>query len=72
MTDLKDAYSNILVGCDIVAELYEKHEDTYAVLMAYNEGEDGGAIKRAKEGRYSEYAKKIVARAEELEVIRSE
>ena len=72
VTDLKDAYSNILVGCDFVAELYEKYEDYYAVLMAYNEGEYGGAIKRAKEGKYSRYSKKIMARAEELEVIRSE
>lgn len=72
VTDLKDAYSNILVGCDFVAELYEKYGDYYAVLMAYNEGEYGGAIKRAKEGKYSRYSKKIMARAEELEVIRSE
>ena len=72
VTDLKDAYSNILVGCDFVAELYEKYGDHYAVLMAYNEGEYGGAIKRAKEGKYSMYSKKIMARAEELEVIRSE
>ena len=72
VTDLKDAYSNILVGCDFIAELYSRHDCDYAVLMAYNEGEYGGAIKRAKEGKYSRYSKKIMARAEELEVIRSE
>lgn len=71
VTDLKDAYSNILVGCDFVAELYSRHDCDYAVLMAYNEGEYGGAIKRAKEGKYSRYSRKIVARAEELEVARN-
>jgi soluble lytic murein transglycosylase-like protein len=64
--DLTDAYGNISVGCDFVAELFEKYEDVYAVLMAYNEGEYSGAIKRAKDGEYSNYAKKIVARCEEL------
>lgn len=64
--DLTDAYGNISVGCDFVAELFEKYEDVYAVLMAYNEGEYSGAIKRANKGEYSEYAKKIVARCEEL------
>ena len=72
VTDLKDAYSNILVGCDFIAELYSRHDCDYTVLMAYNEGEYGGAIKKAKEGRYSRYSRKIVARAEELEVKRSE
>lgn len=66
VTDLTDAYGNILVGCDFVAELFDKYEDVYAVLMAYNEGEYSGAIKRANKGEYSEYAKKIVARIKEL------
>lgn len=66
VTDLKDAYGNILVGCDFLAELFYKYEDVYAVLMAYNEGEYGGAIKRAAEGKYSDYALRIVERAKEL------
>ncbi len=66
VTDLTDAYGNILVGCDFVAELFEKYDDVYAVLMAYNEGEYHGAIERAEAGEYSKYAKKIVARWNEL------
>ena len=66
VTDLTDAYDNILVGCDLVAELFDKYDDVYTVLMAYNEGEYGGAIERAEAGNYSKYAKKIVARYKEL------
>ena len=66
VTDLTDAYGNILVGCDFVAELYEKYDDVYTVLMCYNEGEYHGAIERAEAGKYSKYAEKIVARWNEL------
>lgn len=66
VTDLKDAYSNILVGCDYLAELFRKHEDVYTVLMCYNQGEYGGAVEQAERGDYSNYARKIVNRAKEL------
>ena len=66
VTDLTDPYSNILVGCDFVAELFSRHDDVHTVLMCYNEGEYGGAVERAEEGKYSKYAKKIVARYESL------
>ena len=67
VTDLTDAYSNILVGCDLVAELFDKYGDVYAVLMAYNEGEYSGAIERAENGEYSAYATKIVERWREMQ-----
>lgn len=66
VTDLTDAYGNILVGCDFVAELYEKYEDTHTVLMCYNAGEYSGAVEKAERGEYSKYAVKIVKRCEEL------
>ena len=66
VTDLKDAYSNILVGCDFLAELFAKYEDVYTVLMCYNQGEYGGAVKQAESGDYSDYARKIVNRMKEL------
>lgn len=64
--DLTDAYGNILVGCDFVAEMFAKYDDVYCVLMGYNQGEYSGAIGKAMEGKYSKYAKKIVNRAAEL------
>lgn len=67
VTDLYNPYENVLTGCDYLAELFGKYQDIYAVLMAYNEGEYGGAVERAYDGDWSNYAKKIVARSEELE-----
>ena len=69
VTDLKDAYGNILVGCDYVAELAEKYHDINIVLVGYNAGEYSKSMKRAKEGKWSNYAKKVVQRSEELERI---
>lgn len=67
VSNLFDPYSNILVGVDILAELFEKYHDLPVVLMAYNEGEYSGAVEEADRGRYSEYALKVMQRAEELE-----
>ena len=61
VTDLYDPEQNILVGCDYVAELFEKYGEIN------NEGEYGGAIERAYAGEWSRYAKKIAKRSEELE-----
>lgn len=36
--DLTDGYSNILVGCDLLYELFQKYGEVELVLMAYNEG----------------------------------
>lgn len=64
-TDLFDPYQNVTVGIDYVAELKEKNEDLYWVLMAYNGGERY-ATKRIKSEKYSKYAISIVERAGEL------
>lgn len=66
--DLKDPYSNILVGTDILADLFEEYgDDVYLVLMCYNEGKYGTAVQRAEAGEFSHYARKIVERSAELE-----
>lgn len=72
VSDLKDPYGNILVGCDYVAEMFAKYDDVYCVLMGYNQGEYSGAIGKAMEGKYSKYAKRIVKRMNELEIVRGD
>lgn len=67
VTDLTDPYQNILCGTDLIAELADKYEDLYLVLMCYNQGEYGGAIEQWENGQYSDYAVSIVERAAELE-----
>ena len=67
VTDLYDPYSNILVGCDYLMELAEEYEDLPMVLMVYNGSSD--AETRWENGNYTEYAKSIMKRAEELERI---
>ena len=67
VTNIYDPYSNILVGVDYISELASKYNEVPVVLMCYNEGEYGTAIERAERGEFSEYAKKIMARAEKLE-----
>jgi len=67
VTDLFDPYSNILAGVDFLAELFHKYQDLPTVLMCYNEGEYHGAPERAMEGSISEYAKKVMERASELQ-----
>ena len=65
VTNLYDPRSNILVGANLMNELLNKY-DLYTALMCYNEGEYGSAIRRAAQGNYSYYAKKIVNRMNEL------
>ena len=65
VTNLYDPRSNILVGANLMNELLNKY-DLYTALMCYNEGEYGTAIRRAAQGNYSYYAKKIVNRMNEL------
>ena len=59
VTDIYDAYSNIRVGADYLAELFEKHDgDLYAVLMEYNGDTSEGV---------SDYALEICEISEALE-----
>ena len=65
-TDLMDARQNMMVGIDILMDLYSKCNDTAWVLMAYNGGE-AYANRNYNAGNISEYAIYIMTRAEEME-----
>lgn len=63
VTDIFDEQGNILVGTDLLAELFEKYGDAAVVLMAYH-GE-----KNPAEKEISDYAEGILERSSELERI---
>lgn len=65
VTDLYDPYSNILVGTDLLSELYTKYGTYEMTLMSYNMGESMAVVWRDS-GRVSSYASSIIARAAEL------
>lgn len=65
-TDLLDARQNMMVGIDILMDLYSKCNDTAWVLMAYNGGE-AYANRNYNAGNISEYARYIMTRTEEME-----
>ena len=65
-TDLMDARQNMMVGIDILMDLYSKCNDTAWVLMAYNGGE-AYANRNYNAGNISEYARYIMIRTEEME-----
>lgn len=65
VTDLTDPYDNILVGVDYLQELTRRYVDQAMVLMIYNG--DSRAWKFWETGEMSEYARKILERAAELE-----
>lgn len=65
-TDLTDARQNMMVGIDILMDLYSKCNDTAWVLMAYNGGE-AYANRNYNAGNISEYAIYIMTRTEEME-----
>lgn len=64
VTDLKDGKSNVLVGCDYLAELFDTYEDVQMVLDAYN-----GNLRPESwyESHTSYYAKVILDKSAELE-----
>ena len=65
--DWMNPYDNATVGIDIIADYFEKYgDDVYFVLMVYNGGL-GYANKMVNKGAISNYAKSVVARAEELD-----
>lgn len=64
--DLTDGYSNILVGYDLLYELFKKYGEVELVLMAYNEGEEA-AVRKYNPGQVSDYARNIMELSEKLE-----
>ena len=65
--DIYDPYGNILVATDYLMELADKYEDIGLVLDVYNG--NSKAMLNAENGILSEYAAKILYRAEMLERI---
>ena len=65
VTDIYDAYGNILVGTDYLMELAEKYGDIGLVLDLYNG--NSNAHYNYENGIISEYAGKILTRSEQLE-----
>jgi len=65
VTDLKNAYQNILVGVDYVAELFELYDDPAKVLDAYS----GQLHKDSwyESGNLTYYSKEILTNSAELE-----
>lgn len=65
--NLLNPYENVLVGIDILSEKLEKYGDVEKALCAYNAG-DAGAYKLyfSKGIYFSEYSRKVMAKAEEL------
>ena len=67
VNDFLDPEQNIRAGCYILKNLFEKHEDSGLVLMAYNMGE-AGARKLWEAGIYSsEYSRKVLDAQEKIE-----
>ena len=64
--DLTDGYGNILVGCNLLYELFQKYGEVELVLMAYNEGEES-AVRKYNSGQVSDYARNIMELSEKLE-----
>ena len=60
-----NAYKNMWVAADYLADLFEQYEDIGIVLGLYH-GESN-AVKRGQSGKLSSYVTKILERSEELE-----
>lgn len=65
VTDLYDIDSNIHVGADLIAELYEQYGD-YGIVLGLYHGEKK-AISNGRKGIYSSYTQKVLNRAAILE-----
>jgi soluble lytic murein transglycosylase-like protein len=57
--------TNILIGADYLGELFAEYEDVGTVLMVYNGTEDAEWL--GQQGRYTDYAKRILKRSRQLE-----
>lgn len=67
VTDIFNEEQNIHVAADYLAELFDRHEEVYPVLMCYNMGESSAQKLFDKGICESNYAIEICKRAEELE-----
>ena len=65
VTDLKDPYSNILVGTDYLMDLADQYGDISLVLGIYNGNSKAKELYEA--GKMTKYAERILKRSEELE-----
>lgn len=65
--DIFDERSNVLVGTDYLAELFEKYHEASYVLDVYNG--NSKAKSNYENGTISPYAKKILERSAELEFL---
>lgn len=65
VTDLYDAYQNLMVGIDYMNELYEMKNDIAFALMAFNMG-PSSANSSYNSGNITWYASTIMARADAL------
>lgn len=64
-SDWNNAYVNMYVAADYLAELFDQYEDVGIVLGIYH-GESR-AVEKGKTGNLSGYTKKILKRSQELE-----
>lgn len=67
VTDIFDEYGNILVVADYLAELFEKYHEASLVLDIYNG--NSKAQKNYENGILSDYARAVLERSAELEVL---
>lgn len=63
--DLTDPENNIRQGATFLIELFDRYEDDFGLVLMKYHGEKN-AVKKAKEGKVSKYAKTIMSRVEEL------
>lgn len=68
VTNLYDPRSNILVGTDLIVELFERYGDDCALVVSMYNGQSD-ARKRVENFDFSAYTKKVLDRAYELERI---
>ena len=65
--NLMDAYANVTVGIDILAELLAEYRDTEKALMVYNAGATGAKSAWFSKGIYSNsYSQTVLSYVEEL------